>query len=121
METRTRNDAGACCMAEGSAPCVKGYSSILALFCCHLATREFGNMAPAAAGPLRRKQLLLFVLPGLSSLGKLRAGHSGCSSHWSAHLWEGTISFINRLWQLVLRSFRRRGPEANFGLQESFW
>lgn len=63
METRTRNDAGACCMTEGSAPCVKGYPSILALFCCHLATREFGNMAPAAAGPLRRKQLLLLVLP----------------------------------------------------------
>lgn len=63
METRTRNDAGACCLAEGSVPCVKGYPSILALFCCHLATREFGNMLPAAAARLRRKLLLLLVLP----------------------------------------------------------
>lgn len=36
-------------LVKGSVPYVKGCPSILALFCCHLATREFSNMLPAAA------------------------------------------------------------------------
>lgn len=101
METRTRNDVEACCMAgvlmKGSVPHVKGCPSLLALFCCHLATREFSNRPPAAVGPLRRKQLLLLALPcpafpvwGNLELVIVPAAGTGST----ADLWEGTISFI---------------------------
>lgn len=98
-------------LMKGSVPCVKGCPSILDLFCCHLVTREFSNMLPAAVGPLRRRQLLLLALPcpafpalGNSELVIVAAAVTGST----ADLWEGTISFIkNWLCPVVLKILQK--------------